>query len=579
MALLLVDEDNFSGGLIKNDRIIVDKNRPPVDHDEKEYIAQSQNVDFLVEVEEIGTKTSKWKIGHRKPTTRTFWESTPLVSTCLVSPQRAVQTTLRRSSPRSGQQEELNLYFIKTIKGKSSGPTNLFFGMQERRNLAFGIFDILLRSESTTLVMGNLGFSTNSIFTYAMEYQREKSIDLVNNLCVLTTHEQSLFCLHMKALRTDYEVLVSPSLASRFLFVDIRTTATRGPNDETDNKDNSSSLHSAGTKSKLKDNSSRSHAPDTKKELKDNNSDSHSADTHQTFTLITKHEKFLKLLSNVIDEESFAYIMLQPVVATKSTRSSVDATDTIQLEGPIDIKETAQMLQMSLEIARDARKSVGVEASNVTLSEKQREAAFEFVKNNIFVKKFMRKEPHRTKYLALLDNDNLFAGRERQELRQTVRGAFKAWLHGLMGNTALFMVVLKHGLFRSKDHQRFMIAYHQVKQEGERDKLPTDGMSPKEKERVRTAALTARRNYRKAINLEASLLSEAPTARAKCLSPSEEKLVLEYRTGRLKQLLIAANTAYGHGFGSTRMETSEAVLTRKCANELEDYQRSCSSDG
>ena len=468
----------------------------------------------------------------------------------------------------------MNLHFIKTITGKSSGPTNLVFGTQERRDFAFGIFEILLQSESTTLVMGNLGFSTNNIVTYAMEYQREKGIELVHNLRVLTTGEQNLFCLHLKALETNYTVLISSNLASRFLFVDVRTTTTCAPNDKTERKDNSSGSHSADTKPKLEDNSSGSHSADTKKELKDNSSGSHSADTHQTFKLFTKHAKFLQLLSTVSDEESFAYIMLQPVVVRKSQRSSDDATDSIQLEGPIDIDETTRILQMGLEIARDARKFVGVEASNVTLSEKQRKAAFTFLKDDIFVKKFMRNEPHRSNYLALLDTDDLFKGKERQELQQKVRGAFKSWLRGLMGNTALFMVVLKHGLFHGTDHRNFMIAYHQVKHEGQRDRLPTDGMSPEQKERVRTAALTARRNYRKAMNLEASLRSEAPTARAKCLSVSQEKLVLEYRTGRLRQLLIAANAAYGHGFGCTRMDTSEAALSRKSLNDLDDYYRS-----
>ena len=76
---------------------------------------------------------------------------------------------------------------------------------------------------------------------------------------------------------------------------------------------------------------------------------------------------------------------------------------------------------------------------------------------------------------------------------------------------------------------------------------------------MRTAAVTARRSYRKAMNLDALLRSEASTVHAKCLSASEQKLVLEYRTGRFKQLLMAANDAYGHGCGLTRMETSEVI--------------------
>ena len=124
-----------------------------------------------------------------------------------------------------------------------------------------------------------------------------------------------------------------------------------------------------------------------------------------------------------------------------------------------------------------------------------------------------------------------------------------------------------------------MIAYHQVKQEGQRDTPRTDGMSPKRKERRRTARLTALRTSAYCQNLAASLRSEASTACAKCLLASEEKSVLEYRPGRLKQLLIAANAAYGHGFDLTRMETSDAVLTKKSLNDLDDYYLSSASDG
>ena len=62
--------------------------------------------------------------------------------------------------------------------------------------------------------------------------------------------------------------------------------------------------------------------------------------------------------------------------------------------------------------------------------------------------------------------------------------------------------------------------------------METEGMSSKQKERVRTVGVTARRHCK-------TLFSEATTACARCLSASEEKLVLEYRTGQLKQLLIA----------------------------------------
>ena len=533
-----------------------------MDHEEKEYIAQSQNVDFVIEVEEIGMKTNKWTIGNGNSTSRRAWKSTRPVSTLLASSSRAMQTRLQRSTPGSGEEEKFNLYCIKTIKGKCSGPPNLIFGVPDRRNLAFGIFDLLLQSEPTTLVMGNLGFSTNSIFTYAVEYQREKRIQLVKNLRRLTTAEQNLFCLHLKALETKYTVFISPNLASRFLFVEVTRV-----------QDNSSNSHSADTKPELKHNSSGSHSAGTGTKRKCNSSGSQCADNEGTFKLITRHAKFLELLSTASDDESFAYVMLQPVVMSKSQRSSVDATDTIQMEGPIDIKETARMLQMGLELAREARKSVGVDASNVTLSEVQRKEAFTFLKDDIFVKKFMQKEPHRTNYLALRANNDLFHGKARQDVLQTVRGAFKTWVRALMGNTALFMVILKYGLFDSTELRKFMIAFHQIKDEGKRDMHPTDGMSPADKERLRADALLARRNYRRAINLEASLCSGALPAGADSLSVSDAKLVVEYRAGKLLQLLLEANAAYGHGLGVSRMETSEAVLSRKLSNDMEDYWR------
>ena len=246
VSLLLVDEDNFCRALIENDLVLVDKTRKPVDSAEKKYIAESQNVDFLIEVEEISTKASTWKITNLKPTTDTSWNSTTPVSTCLLSHHRAVQTTLRRFTLGSAQQEEFTVILIKTIKGKSSGAPDLIFGVQDRQKFAFALFDLLLDSRPTTLVMGNLGFSPSSVLRHAMEYERDHRKELVENVRVLATDQQDLCCLYLQDLESDYRVFIGSSLPSRYLFVEVQTNTTSDPGGKEQLKDTSNGSHSAG---------------------------------------------------------------------------------------------------------------------------------------------------------------------------------------------------------------------------------------------------------------------------------------------------------------------------------------------
>ena len=519
LSLLLLDEDNYSAELIDK-KLLLEDDREPVDAEEKKYILETQNVDVIFEPEEIGTKASKWNMRNPKHTTNTSWTCTEVSSMCLTGHHRAVQTTLQRLTPRSLQQEEFTVHLIKTIRGKFCGAPDLIFDSASRKHLAFAFFDILLSSGPQTFVIGNFGFSATTVIQHAGEYDNAKENSLLQNLRVMMTPDQQLGCLYLKGLESKYKISIATSLPDRFLFLEIQE----------DQKDDSSGSHLAASNSGLK--------------------------------LITRHANFLRMLSKVNDVGTFSYVMLQPVVAGKTQRSACNDTDFINLEGPVDIYETACLLEMALDITREVRAHVGASGQHTSLSDQQTETAFKFLKEEIFAKRYMRNEELKAEFLAFQENPKKFKGPARKKNHQGVRNACKAWVHGLMGNTALVNAIIKHGLYDFKSQREFMLAFHELKNENRRDSHPTEGMSRERKLRLRETALTARRNLRLARNLAAS---------EETLSRSQEKLVSQYITGELKDIVKKANVAYGHGLGAERMDTAEAVLMRVSGNELLEY--------
>ena len=497
LSLLLVDEDNYNAELMEK-KLLIEDDREPVDAEEKQYILQTQNVDVIFEPEEIGTEASKWKMSNPKETTNTSWTFTEVASMRLTGHHRAVQTTLQRLTPGSLQQQQFTVHLIKTIRGKSCGATNLIVDAATRKELAFGFFDILLSSGPRTLVIGNFGFSTTSVLQHAAEYDHDKENSLVQNLQVLMTPDQQLGCMYLKDLESHYEIFIGTNLPDRFLFLEIQASAT----------------------STLKEKKNA--------EQKDDSSGSHHAERNNGLKLLTRHANFLRMLSDVNDVGTFSYVMLQPVVVGRTQRSACNDTDIINLEGPVDIYETARLLHMALDITREVRAHVGACGQDSSLSDQQRETAFKFLKEEIFATRYMRNEKLKADFLAFQENPKEFWGAARTKIQQGVRNACKAWVHGLMGNTALFNAILKHGMYDFKSQREFMLAFHQLKDESRRDRHPTDGMSRAKKLELRETALTARRNLRLASNLAAS---------QKTWSRSEEELVAQYITGELQRIV------------------------------------------
>ena len=101
--------------------------------------------------------------------------------------------------------------------------------------------------------------------------------------------------------------------------------------------------------------------------------------------------------------------------------------------------------QTMLGIAREMRSHVGVTVANKCLSEHQLHEAWQFLQREIF-EKYMRNYNLRDKIQAYECDPHSFSSTEAQKLDKARRSAFKAWVHSLIGGTAFFADLVKHGL-------------------------------------------------------------------------------------------------------------------------------------
>ena len=115
-----------------------------------------------------------------------------------------------------------------------------------------------------------------------------------------------------------------------------------------------------------------------------------------------------------------------------------------------------------LDIAHEVRAHVGVTIANKCLSRHQYATAMRFLRHDVFEKKYMRNQLLRAEIQAYESYPDSFNLQAEQELRESRDPAYNAWVHDLMGDTALFLAVVKHGLYDTKEHDDFKFLYHQL---------------------------------------------------------------------------------------------------------------------
>ena len=155
-------------------------------------------------------------------------------------------------------------------------------------------------------------------------------------------------------------------------------------------------------------------------------------------------------------------------------------------------------------------------------------------------------------------------------LRAKLRGAFKTFLHDLLGNYHLGLALLRWGDSSPETLHTLLVELHTQRQQRdeEQDEQQRD---EKQYAELKRAAFQAREQYRRGFVLKRRI--NQSRVFYETLSPAEQQLVLDFDSGELLFNKRAANAAYGFGDGAEkRMSINEIISIAAFARAMRDGQ-------
>ena len=509
----------------RNDDIIHDT-RPPLDKTEARELARILKADIIVNVEQwtyMETRHSdptglKWYIETRQDGPWTY--TTPMQSHVLAGINKAITTTLHcRTKP--GVTQDVHLILARIIKGKSR---LMFFDAEMRQTVMFKLFGMLLQAAQPAVLLGNFGMSLISIVMYAKEYEDHTGAHLTDQIQLLPNADQELICISLATReRSRTVVQIDAELCPPRMFVvnlvDESATCTDGSTEQLD--PNRAEHERKKLKSMVTDQNAQSIAarPEERRMANDGSPSCRQAGDDQVTWKYTsdgahltgssgpqratakpRTQMYIQLMSHLtlLSEREYKwqqartkwplYLHLHPVTP-KSQRS--DGTHVV---GPVDMQATLQRLDGALKIAEEARKQSGITHYNQTLTNQQREKAHQWLQYQCFEKVFILNPALSQMVSQFHANPDSCKGPQRKTLKDKRRGAFKAWKQSLLGNTALFNMILTSGILETSciDMRCFLLRYVQEIQKKEH---PINAHFLEER---RMAAITARKTLKDA---------------------------------------------------------------------------------
>ena len=203
-SLHLLDENNFELELQEHE--LAYDPRPPLDALELEDILLEKNADVIIEVESVARSRIDWNVTCREP-----WHVNSKSTFSLCNRHPVTTIMLRRLTSCSANVKQINFMLMKTLKGKVNGSGEFFRSRQDWQDLAFAIFDFLLASAPLTYVIGNIGLALPSIIVFSKVYQEKVGDDMLRNHKFLTTGDQMLSCIYLKAAEKRLQPLLDMS--------------------------------------------------------------------------------------------------------------------------------------------------------------------------------------------------------------------------------------------------------------------------------------------------------------------------------------------------------------------------------
>ena len=387
----------------------------------------------------------------------------------------------------------------------------------KRSDIARTIFVLLDKEKPPFLVIGNLGFALATLLRCLRQFDEETGLRLEDQLQILCSADQKLMCIFKNK---EGQSISQKDLTGNpeCLCIDISWTGCGVAQSTT-------------------------------------------RDDHSDITGISRNTHYLKMLSIGEDVEELrgarthfdkillAHIKLRPVV---SSSSKPDYT------GAIDVDATLKMLDNSFKLLKHARAQAGVHRDKKSLDDKEFQVAHDWLSQTFKDYFIENDELYYRVNNARVDN---LTGKQKKNLKDATRGAFRTWKRSLVGKYEFLMAVLRNGLFDSQSQQDLLLAVLQERSQHKGEQQPSE----REQKEFRKKALAARKKLRDARKLAAKDIPESD------LSKSQIQMLHELDIGVLEDNMLEMNQAYKHGEGVKIRTREEAAVFRMSCNELGAY--------
>ena len=441
------------------------------------------------------------------------WEVSDLEILKMTEQRReAALVTVRRGS------ESFRLFLVKALRGKAS--TKMHLTQDKRQLIVEKILNTAAQARSedvSFLAMGDVGMGMSGIAQYVIEYDLSFDTEFSHKIDIFMNNSQTMHSLFGCSLETRK---LDTAQSQRMLI--LQYGSDRAPSDVAQLAADPSLGSSGGG----------------------------SAEPHPALRLISRTTRFLNILEEPdCDMVGLAGVLFHPVIS-KMRLCDHGVVQT----GPINIRESVDMLSDALDLIRRARAAAGHPGVSKTLDEHEFDTALAFMKAT-FEQHFMENANLREKVRRYDEDPSQFSRQEKNTIRNLRRGAFKSWAQMLLGGFHFFKAVMRHGFFELSDQRGLAAAILREKELAGEKEVAAVGRGA---EVLRREAWQARKELKDAEKLERKI-AQGAQGEATILRPQDERLIQQLRSGALHDKSKQANKAYGHGRGSVEHMTCESA--------------------
>ena len=482
-------------------------------HADLDDYAQSCDANVIIKVNELTSRGASFDIDCKR-----FWDANSTLQFDLTAKHVAIETILTQVGPGTQKIRLICVRIVKSHQTVHSLDRSFASEIEDRKDVAYALFEELHGSHHPTIVIGNVGLALSSIATFADEYKNETGIDINAKTHLFLSRTQELIAICTKSATYEVAQLAQP-VPDRMIIMQVSSA------------DASSGRPHSAASACLTD-------PWTPLE-----------ERHRVqqpgVTLTPRTNLFLRLLAQVSaspreDSHQVADLLLRPVQAQISSEDNT--------VGPVDVKKSIHRCDMALDLIAKARAHVGVSVNKQALTLDNYKQALIYLQG-VFERNFMKKKLLKKEIETYTNNREQLTKQDKKCIRRQRRGAFKAWQMTLLGNKALMSALLSHGFCEANAIQEFMDAYLHAKfYDGD---IPV--LSATDRETKRREALHARKKMRYAKSLQRRFDQQD-------LNDEQLELMRQYESGELERECIEKDSAYGHGSHVPRILRHEYAL-------------------